>query len=572
MSANDPDDSTDSDVPSAPNTPFTINIGGDTYMSRKQFRTRYNVNDAETDILQSLFDSKGTLRVDAGNNQALVIKALSYRIKNITEQFSSGRPNTLIYQPLREIRSKLQIIVKTLKNGPTVPSGTTTATPALKKVPKLDANLMSFLLRIGYAITHSEKIPPPFIQKWNKFVNATSELTESGGLLNIDKPPKPGVDETKSFTISKDSFQKEGTSPPYKNVSEYLTAMTAVSDRQKAFTSQIEATISALYTYQFIQESEKKAFEKKNTDRIETILPAVKKRLKTRFSNSMAIILQHYQQLFGPVLYATINSEPFLKIFTPPIPYYPIQDALSMIEGILKNVYSKLYSTEPSDVHAALGIYKFDKNDSAKLLPLIRHYMETARGKSSLPDDTIKIQLSTTPFVWFQLGPDIIYNNITLTLKTALTPQPRPAGVFAGPATAVSSITDEALVKLVGTFNNFINDDKSESVFMIVHTTFPSSSYFALLHTYNASEESEDIVEWNDKLSTSKPFVDQLTTGRLTVTGGPRLSDIGMLQWPSYTTQTHLSLPVFQCMTFLAATNQTSEKTKRYENLVLPIP
>ena len=570
MSANDSDDSTDSDVPSAPNTPFAINIGGDTYTSRRRFMTVYNVNDAETDILQSLFDSKGTLRVDAGNKQALVIKALGHRIKNITEQFSSGRPNTLIYQPLREIRSKLQKIVKTLENGP---GGATTATgssTAAKKIPKMDTNLMSFLLRVGYAITHSEKIPDDFKEKWNTFVNATTALTESGGLLNIDKPPVP-VAETNSFTISKNSFLKEGTNPPYKTVSEYLTAMTAVSDRQKQFTSQIEETIRALYTYQFIQESEKKAFESKNTDRIQKILPSLKKRLKTRFSNSMAIILEHYQQLFGPVLYATINSEPFLKIFTPP---YPIQDALSMIEGILKNVYSKLYSTEPSDVHAALGIYKFDKNYSAKLIPLIRHYMETARGKS-LPDNIVSMQLATTPFVWFQLGSDIIYNNITLTLKTALTPPARPAGVFAAPATTVSPITDETLLKLVSTFNNFINDDKSESVFMIVHNTFPSPSYFALLHTYNATKESDEITEWNGTLSTSKPFVDQLTTGssgKLTITGGPRLSEIGMLQWPSYTTQTHLSLPMFQCMTFLAATNQTSEKTKRYENLVLPIP
>ena len=557
----------------APNTPFTINIGGDTYTSRRRFKTVYNVNDDETDTLQSLFDSKGAARVDSGNNQALVIKALSYRIKNITEQFSAGGPNTLIYQPLRTIRRKLQEIVKTLKNGPTVPPGTATATPALKKTPKLDANLMSFLLRVGYAITHSEKIPPPFIQKWNNFVNATSELTGTGGLLNIDKPPAP-VDETKSFTISKDSFQKEGTSPPYKNVSEYLTAMTAVSDRQKQFTSQIEDTIRALYTYQFIQESEKKAFESKNTDRIQKILPSLKTRLKTRFSNSMAIILEHYQQMFGPILYTTINSEPFLKIFTPSqIPYFPIQTALSMIEGILKNVYSKLYSTEPSVFHDALGIYKFDKDYSAKLLPLIRYYMETARGKS-IPDDTIKIQLTSTPFVWFQLGSDIVYNNITLTLKTALTPPPKPGGVFTAPVATASPIPDETLVKLVGTFNNFINDDKSESVFMIVHNTFPSSSYFALLHTYSANKESDDIVEWNEKLSTSKPFVDQLTTGssgKLTITGGPRLSEIGMLQWPSYTTQTHISFPMLQCMTFLAATNQTSEKTKRYENLVLPI-
>jgi len=612
--SDDSDDSSGSNIP-VPNTPFTINLGGDRYTNKNRFKTVYKVNDTEADQLASLFDLKGIFREVPGLTEevkTLVLRALEGRIKNINEQLSSDRKNILIYQPLGDIQRNLQKIVNTLKNGPKKAAVPLAPPSAIKKIPHMDTNLMSFLLRIGYAITHSERIPTGFIDQWNKFVNATTELTGSDGLINIETPVvnednNPVIlKEDDSFTISKNTFLKAGENSPYTKVSDYLKAMTAVSNSQKAFTSQIGATISALYTYQFIQESEKKAFEKKNTKQIETILPSITKRLQTRFSNSMANILQYYKKVLGPILYATINSKTFLEVFIPPkvrnasvTTYFPVQEGLRMIEGILEKIYTKLYSTTIDEVYNALGIYKLNKDDSAKLIPFLNSYRETARGKT-LHEDVLKEQFKLNPFIWFQLGSDIPPQTIITGLRTLLSPG--PGGPFpvrtvtTGPTgpTGSTGSTDTELMALATTFDNFIGVDKAKNVFMMVQNTFPSpneaSSYFALLHTYGEEKESEDITTWNKTLLGPKKFtppVGQVVQAQqpsfvlasaqpigpsAPAIGGPRLTDIGMSQWPLYALQTHLSLPILQCMTFLAATNQTSEKTKRYENLVLPIP
>jgi hypothetical protein len=262
---------------------------------------------------------------------------------------------------------------------------------------------------------------------------------------------------------------------------------------------------------------------------------------------------------------------------------------LSIIEGILEKVYLKLYSTENEIVQSAVGIYKLNKVDSAKLIPLLNNYRETTRGKS-LPDDSMKQQLKSQPFIWFQLGSDIvkpssIVSGIRALFSTPAAPAaPVPPAFLRAAAAAPPppSLSDQEVISLATTFDNFISIDKAESVFMMVRNMFPdpndTSSYSTLLHIYDAAKEPDNITTWNEKLTLVKPF-GITTTGTFGValasamiTGGPRLSEIGITQWPLYTIQTHLSFPMLQCMTFLAATNQTSEKTNRYENLVFPIP
>ena len=580
-------------VAPASNTLF-LNIEGDLYTRKKELQENYGpLTEDQIRKLSELYAKDGTFNntVDlTTNDKKFIVEAFEKRIKGINAQLENTGRNILIFQPLRTVKTQLQDRVAAINGKTLVPSPASTKTPILNEATrkKLDDKLMSLLLRIGYAITHSKQIPQSFIEKWNNFLKSTDELTkETGGkpaLLNITD----GSMEQKSFTVDKTSFVKPlGKKPVYKNVTEYLKDMTAVSDREVTFKTQIEGTLQALYTYQFIQESERNAFKNKNTKRIEKMSSAVKNRIRIRFSSSMAIILQYYQTLLGLTdIYNTINTVTFLNIFIPPplrpttdpSPYFPVQEGLRMIEGILDKVYSKL-STTP----ASFGIYKINRDDSAKLIPLLNFYRETTRGQS-LSDKTMKEQFKAQPFVWFQLGADIVKPSSIVADITKLT--------ATGPTTSTTAPIDNTT--LAETFNNFIGvdekDDKKKApyVFMMVNSTYPvdaTPSTFALLHTFGEDEEfgkeASAIEAWNAKFITlrgsgsgfripSLPGIAGFTAGTTPTVEPPRLSDIGMIQWPPYTLQTHLSMPVFQCMTFLAAANQISSADKQYQKLVLP--
>jgi hypothetical protein len=174
----------------------------------------------------------------------------------------------------------------------------------------------------------------------------------------------------------------------------------------------------------------------------------------------------------------------------------------------------------------------------------------------SLPDDTMKEKLGTKPFVWFQLGSTVVNQPIKLAPET------------------FGKLNQKSKESLAETFYNFIGnaDEKDMTVFMMVFNKIPdvtvTNPYIALLHLYEVEPGKPDpTIEWNKQLTAAIPF-DALERTVLTATTsiGPRLNDIGIgvAQWPLYTIQTHLSLPMLQCMTFLAVVNQSSEKSKRY--------
>ena len=577
-------------TPSAASNTLFLNIEGDEYTRKKELKENYGpLTEDQINKLSELYAKDGTFNntVDLTvNDKKFIVDAFEKRIKGINAQLENTGRNILIFQPLRTVKTKLQDRLVGIK-GTTAVASVSTKPPILNEATrkKLDDRLMTLLLRIGYAITHSKQIPPSFIEKWNNFLKSTDELTkEAGGepaLLNITE----NALEQKTLTIDKTSFVKPlGKKPIYKNVTDYLKDMTAVSDREVTFKTQIGDTLEALYTYQFIQESERNAFKNKNTKRIEKMSSAVKNRIRIRFSSSMAIILQYYKTLLGQTdVYDTINTVTFLNIFIPPplrpttapSPYFPVQEGLRMIEGILDKVYSKLSET------TTLGIYKINSDDSAKLIPLLNFYRETTRGQS-LSDKTMKEQFKAQPFVWFQLGADIVKPSSIVVDINKLT--------ASGPTTTTTTASIDNAT-LAETFNNFIGvDDKMKApyVFMMVNSTYPvdaTPSTFALLHTFGEDSEFEKeasaIAAWNDKFITlsgsgsgfripSLPGLAGFPTGPPRTVEPPRLSDIGMIQWPPYTLQTHLSMPVFQCMTFLAAANQISSANKQYKNLVLP--
>jgi hypothetical protein len=232
-----------------------------------------------------------------------------------------------------------------------------------------------------------------------------------------------------------------------------------------------------------------------------------------------------------------------------------------MIESILQKVYKNLYSPDQTVSRNAYGIYKFNMDTSAKLIPIINYYTEQAKGQS-LPDDTMRERMGTKPFVWFQLGSMVVNQPIKPKLDTFSKLAPKSKD-------------------LAESFYNFIGnaDEKDMTVFMMVFNKIPdvtaTNQYIALLHLYDVEPGKPDpTVEWNKQLTTAIPF-DALEPTVLPPTSiGPRLDNIGIgvPQWPLYTIQTHLSLPMLQCMTFLAAANQSSEKSKQYDKLVLPIP
>jgi len=574
-----------------------LNIEGDLYTRKKELQQNYGpLNDDQIRKLKELYNTDGTFNdtIDlTDDDKKFIIEAFEKRMKGIDEQLKNSGRNILRFQPLRTVKINLEDRLNTIE-GKTAIVLPPVQKPVLneKTRQKLDEKLMTLLLRIGYAITHSKQIPESFIEKWNNFLKSADELTkEAGGVAPPLNITKNALEEDKPFTIDKTSFVKPlGKKPVYKNVTEYLKAMTSVSDRETKFKSQIEETLGALYTYQFIQESERNAFKNKNTKRIEKMSPAVKNRIRTRFSSSMAIILQQYQTLLGRTdVYNTINTETFLNIFIPPplrptatlSPYFSVQEGLRIIEGILENVYSKLYIPPSNPSLSPFGIYRINKTDSAKLIPLITFYTETTGGQS-LSSETMKEQFKTQPFIWFQVGSKIVKQTIQAAIGTLLAQKP--------PTTPAAR--NEEITALSETFNNFIGDDATKvgNVFMMVNSSFPidaTPSSLALLHTYGKDttpEEASKISLWNETIGSlngrSVPgttgfgqFVTSLTApGTAAAASPPRLSDIGLTQWPPYTIQTHLSLPVFQCMTFLAATNQMSPESHRYGELVLPPP
>jgi len=554
-----------------------LNIEGDLYTRKIELQQNYGpLNEDQIRKLSELYAKDGTFKGTISlteEDKKFIVAAFEKRIQNIDEQLKNNSQNILRLQPLRTVKTRLQERLNAIE-GTTAVALPSPSTPTLNEATrkKLNDKLMTLLLRIGYAITHSKQIPPPFIEKWNNFLKSTDELTAVSGPLNTTTNSVP---EDKSFTLDKASFVKPiDKKPVYKTVTEYLQAMITVSDREATFKTQIENTLDALYTYQFIQKSEKNAFNSKNTKRIEKMSPAVKKRIQTRFSSSMAIILQYYQSLLGKAdVYDTINTETFLNIFTPPplrpttapSPYFSVQEGLRIIEGILENVYSKL------STNTEFGIYKINREDSAKLIPLITFYTETTGGQS-LSSEKMKENFKTQPFVWFQLGSKIVKQNTQVELTKLLGPKPG----------ATPGRSAEDIKALSDTFNNFIGDEatKAGNVFMMVNSSFPidaTPSTFALLHTYgkDTADEASKIAMWNDAMGTIKggsvPGLAGTGFGTFVPSSTPpRLSDIGLTQWPPYTIQTHLSLPVFQCMTFLAAANQMSPDTQRYGELVLP--
>ena len=179
------------------------------------------------------------------------------------------------------------------------------------------------------------------------------------------------------------------------------------------------------------------------------------------------------------------------------------------------------------------------------------------------------------------MGSKIVKQTINVKLTELLKP---PTGTTGTPVR-----TPDDIKALSDTFNNFIGDDatKANSVFMMVNSSFPidaTHSTFAFLHTYetDTSDETPKIAMWNETIGSLKGgsvtiastvglFSGLNPAGTVAAAASPpRLSDIGLTQWPPYTIQTHLSMPVFQCMTFLAAANQMSPANKQYQNLVLP--
>jgi hypothetical protein len=451
------------------------------------------------------------------------------------------------------------------------------------KQAKLSTNLMTILLKIGYFATHPDMIQSQKdIEGWNKVLNATDALTGRGDLLNTTTN---AVEETVPYTISTQKMTNPTPTTKYKTITEYIKAMTNVSEGQTAYETQVGAMLNAMVLYQFIEETDKENFKQNNTAKLQTVGTKVKERLKTRFSNSMMVVVEQYKQLFGPDVYAAINQEQVLNLFksplrttilkTPSNSVISIQTSLEILEGIFTKVYTNLYSSDPATKNKALGIYKFDKPLSEKLLPLLRGYTERVKGTGITADIFEKTQRSA--FVWF-VGGDVISSSIA----------PSVTPVMGKPSS--SSL-------LLNTFTDFIKTDKNKSVFMIVHNEYTSTidSCYALLHIYNTTD-SLDIENWNKGLidrfpfpipaaSTSSPFgigapapLGRAPSGpaaaSILSTGGPYFRAIGISSKdiPDFTIKSNLCLPMFQFMTTLAALNQSASPTNRYADLKLPVP
>lgn len=335
---------------------------------------------------------------------------------------------------------------------------------------------------------------------------------------------------------------------------------------------------------------DKENFESKNTTKMATIGTAIQNRLKTRFLNSMMVILEQYKTMFGPAVYDVINTQNMLSIFKSPLNAVAtrkptVQGNLSIIEDILNKVYANLYS--PATSNDALGIYKFDGALSNKLIPLIRHYADQVRG-TSVTSDILGSQPMSS-FAWFIEGKDINSSINPVAIASGL-------GISVG---APPPLNFE-------TFRTFITADKDKSVFLIVNRAYTPSieSCYALLHTYGATTETREIAEWNGQMKAQFPFPTVAATGFAAVLvpfaasfGGPppasltragsvpspapppapvsgptfRNISITSRSIPDFNILLNLCMPMYQLMTTLAAVNQTMPESNRYARLVISI-
>ena len=573
----------------ATNTIDYTKLGDEVYTSMNQFKKTFGLTTEEAIQVRPLFDPRtGLLNTVLLTNEQkdLVLKALNHRINSITHQLLEVGRYTLIKQSLRDTKSVLEKIRLTIGHVDVVASTGVKKTVNTAKQENLSTKLMTILLKIGYFATHPDMIKSQKdIEGWNKFLNATAALTERGNLLNTTTNT---VEEAAPYTISKQRMTNPTPTKQYKTITEYIKAMTKVSKGQTAYETQVGAMLNAMVLYQFIEETDKENFKQNNTTKLQTVGTKVKDRLKTRFSNSMMVVVEQYKQLFGLDVYAAINQEQVLNLFksplqktilkTPSKAVISVQTSLEILEGIVTNVYTKLYSSDPTTKNKALGIYKFDKPLSNQLLPLLQGYTERVKGTGITADILEKTTKSV--FVWF-VGGDVISSSITPIV--------------------VPSIGSASSALPLDTFTNFIKTDKNDSVFMIVHDGYTSTidSCFALLHTYPTTEPA-NIEVWNTVImkqfpfptpaaSTSTPFgfgapppppapLGRAPSGppvaSILSTGGPffRAISITSKDIPDFTIKSNLCLPMFQFMTTLAALNQSASPANRYADLTLPVP
>jgi len=570
-----------------------VNIGGDIYTSMKEFQKNYGLTTSgEADTLFRLFDARtGLLPKDVALstvNHALVKKALTARIKAISSQLNDIRTrNILIYQRLRGIHATLEGILRSLN-----PSAAAATATSLVPVPEgLTNNLMTLLLKIAYYVAHPDKVTDESKIAFTSFIAATSALTNPGNLLNITSNP---VSEEAPLLLNKANVAN--VSKKYTNVTKYIEAVTGASTAKTAeltsLQGRIEALLGVMTTYQFIDEGEKDSLIKSKTSSISPL----EKRIKDRFSTSMTQLLTFYRDLYGPVIYGIFNTEKFLKIYyrpkpvvknvttkattatqatttvaisaIPNAPANPVHECLTILEGIMRKVYKKLLVPVLADnnPYDALGIYKFGSTMSNQLMPFITNYVSNTRG-SGINDSTAQISKSNQPFAWFVLGSSIHVPEGGVLAK--LSPQ------------KTSSETATTTTTLVKTLKDFF---EKTNVYMFVNLGYPTNitQTPCLLHTYDANSkdpEDDKIATWNSTLlgrfkftpsATSTPF--GATTYSFTI-AGPTLEAIGIGESDisKYTIQTHLSVSVFQMLTFLAATNQSVPASKQYDKLVLPL-
>jgi hypothetical protein len=403
---------------------------------------------------------------------------------------------------------------------------------------------MSRLLKIGYFATHTDRIKTADIAAWNTLLDSMDALaTTPGSLLNNTKNT---ANETKTYPISTTALSTK----KFKKVSDYITAMTTLSDSETAFTTNVAAMLDAMRTYQFIETNDKDNFLSKNTTKMVTVSKSIQDKLKARFSDSMMGILTYYRQQFGETVYTEINKANIMDLFQPPLkkgglkkpPIVTIQYSLELLQSILKTIYIKLLNPSLQNDH--VGIYKLDKARSAILLPFLDKYVSEVR-KVVLTDEKTPIRVQTPqPFLWFQKGYDI-------KLPTAL----------------AATLDDMKPTKPeLKTITDFFKD-KDTTVFLFAQLAYPEKieNCKCLLFDYTGPQPSVlDTFNKNFKSATN-------------VSGfgpsGYALMNLGMTarHIPPFDIQTHLSVSMLQFMTLLAAVNKTVDKTKRYTVNLLPV-
>jgi len=245
----------------AANSTLYVNIGGDKYTSMKAFKMAYHLNnDAEATTLISMVDVRTGELLDitsrTGVEKKLIVDSLTFRKDSITRQLKdiTNRP-ILQLQPLRSIKNKLSAMLVTLSGvTPTGAPGPDPSVVNLISQRALTAHLMSRLLKIGYFATHTDRIKTADIAAWNTLLDSMDALaTTPGSLLNNATNP---VNEAKTYPISTAALSNN----KFKKVSEYITAMTTLSDSETAFTANVAAMLDAMSTYQFLEQTKRIIF------------------------------------------------------------------------------------------------------------------------------------------------------------------------------------------------------------------------------------------------------------------------------------------------------------------------